>query len=70
MRARPQLFGGVVGNVWQVRGRQDQHGRPRMITGQEDGGESERVYFDNPDEEGAGAEPISGEGGGRALETR
>ncbi|SLM41350.1 Tetraspanin, EC2 domain [Lasallia pustulata] len=69
VRARPQLFEGVFGNVWQARGRQDQHGRQRMITGQEEGGESERVYFDNPDEEGAGAERVSGEDGGRALET-
>ena len=67
---RPQLFGGMVGDVWQSRGRQDRRGERRMITGQDGGGETERPYFDDPAEEGVTAERAEGGGEEGAVEIR
>ena len=70
MRVRPQLFGGYGGGNWQSRGRQDQRGERRLITGQDGGQETERLYFDDPAAEGETGERASGSGEEGAVEAR
>lgn len=62
MRRRPQLFGERGVGVWRARGWQDQRAERRMITGEEEDPETERLYFDEPAGEAVHAERASGDG--------
>ncbi|MCJ1303355.1 hypothetical protein MMC08_006164 [Hypocenomyce scalaris] len=69
VRLRPQFFGGYTFNTWQSRFSQDQRPERRLIAEGGMGHETERLYFDHPEAEGATAERPSGDGEERALET-